>query len=114
MRMNKQSVITMTAILLCFVILLSLGLHFTATPGVKNTVKKFQSLGYTHASANVGNMTAYNFKKDGESIFIVWYENKSMATKAFAAASKLQLNAILRENAVAIGTQNAIDVFKTI
>ena len=114
MRMNKQSLITMTAILLCFVILLSLGLHFTATPSVKDTVKAFEKLGYSHGESKLESFIAHSFSKDGESIMIVWYKNKSLATKALSTVSKIGMNATMRGNAVAIGSQIALDIFENI
>lgn len=114
--MNKKSVIILSSLLICFLILLTCGLVFTSvTPDEDRVSDKYTKAGYTHAYLDLHNYSLHTFTdKDGNSTIIIWYKNKEEADKSLITANKVKGEnfVVKRGNAVAMGPEDDIKIFQ--
>ncbi len=113
--MRKTSVIILSTLLICFIIVLSVGLFFTSTPSESKVTNKYLKADYSHFSAG-SKFSIRVFNKDGVSLFIVWYSNEVLAREGVETLSKYYKgeNTVIlkRGKAVACGDKNAIKIFQ--
>lgn len=114
--MRKTSVIILSSLLICFIIVLSVGLVSTSTPSQKKVTKMYREAGYTHTHFSLRNKyTIHTYQKEDESLFIVWYANEDLAREGLIALNNLKGDdkvVLKRGKAVAFSDVNAIKIFK--
>ena len=115
--MKKISIIILSALLICFIVFLSCGIHFTSdTPTEELVAEKYAAAGYKHQHWNLGkNYQMHNFNKDGKSVIIVWYATEELAQdglKILAGASGETKFVVKRGLAVAFGNEKDIKIFQ--
>ncbi|MDE7071721.1 MAG: hypothetical protein K2O86_07075 [Clostridia bacterium] len=115
--MRKSSVIILSTLLICFIIVLSVGLFFTSTPSESKVTNKYLKADYSHKHFSAGSKFSIRvFNKDGVSLFIIWYSNEVLAREGVETLSKYYKgeNTIIlkRGKAVACGNKDAIKIFQ--
>lgn len=113
--MNRTSVIILSSLLICFLILLTCGLAFTSiTPSKERVTEKYEKAGYTLAFWDFGDYSLRTFTKGENSVLIIWYGDKKLADKSIVTANKAKGDkfATKRGNAVAIGYEEDIKIFQ--
>ncbi len=114
-KMNRKSVIILSSLLVCFLILLTCGLAFTSvTPSKERVTDKYIKAGYTHAFFDFGDYSIRTYTKGDESVLIIWYSDKRLADKSIYTANKFKGKrfVVKRGNAIAIGYEDDIKIFQ--
>lgn len=110
----KKKIFLSVAIVVLAVMLVSV--FVACTPSQDKVDKKFKDEGYIGKSVSVGEAAGaagYTKILEGQVITIFWYENSDDAKAAYENF-KNEDNVCKRGNAVAYGTEDAIDIFKKI
>ncbi|MDE6210628.1 MAG: hypothetical protein K2O31_00950 [Clostridia bacterium] len=114
--MNRKSVIILSSLLICFLILLTCGLAFTSvTPSKERVTNRYIKAGYTHAFFDFGDYSIRAYTKEkGKSVLIIWYGDKKLADKSIYTANKIKGDrfVVKRGNAIAIGYEDDIKIFQ--
>ena len=106
--MKKKVVLSVAVVLLVVMIAVMCA---ACTPTQKSVIKKFEKNGY--AVVGDENSKVINCTKVSElqNVTITWYDNEDDAKAAETLANKGVLKVKRKGNAVAVGTQSAIDLF---
>ncbi|MDE5654717.1 MAG: hypothetical protein K2I46_03825 [Clostridia bacterium] len=114
--MRKSSVIILSSLLICFIIVLSVGLFFTSTPSESKVAKLYLKADYSHKHFSAGKKFSIRvFVKDDIDVFIVWYANEKLARDGVETLNKLKGDdkiVLKRGRAVALGDKEAIKIFQ--
>lgn len=113
--MDKKSVIILSCILICFIILLSCSLAFTQiTPAPKTVTGKYEKAGYKVAVWDLGDYYMRTYTKDGNQVLVIWYSDKQLAEKSVVTANTAKGDnfVVKRGNAIARGPEKDIKIFQ--
>lgn len=113
--MRKSSVIIISILLICFIVTLSCGLFYTATPSQNRVTNLYLKEDYRHRRFALNDYTIRTFGKDELSVIVVWYKNEVLARDGFTTLNRITGSgkvAIKRGLAVAFGDEEAVKIFE--
>lgn len=109
----KKKIILSVAIVVLAVMLVSV--FVACTPDKDKVDEKFKEEGYIGTNVTVSGYTGALYTKITETITIVWFEESEDAKKVYEELeSENKENLCKRGNAIAFGTEGAIEIFKKI
>ncbi len=110
----KKKVFLSVAIVVLAVMLVSV--FVACTPSQEKVDEKFKEEGYVGVATSLGDYKGSIYTKITETITVFWFENSDDAKAAYEdlKSDDSKKNLCKKGNAIAFGTEGAIEIFKKI